>query len=234
MHTMCPAQKGKSQVFRLLRYLKMDCIYINLIVVLLLTQGYISESQYCPEAVASVKTAISCPTSRKELDIAAGRKNCSKLATGQNCTKPENFVYHCTINTYRNATLEVCAPTKYILGHCTEFNIVGGVIQAQHYAPCNTTSFPKCDDVYISSDAYKYDDCYKLVNAARDLQTEAKKEKKELKTVNGDTTILFISITVTVVGVVVMVSVGGAVMFKVQKPSFSSCQTTTNYATCRT
>lgn len=29
------------------------------------------------------------------------------------------------------------------------------------------------------------DDCYKLVNAARDLQTEAKKEKKELKTVNG-------------------------------------------------
>lgn len=29
------------------------------------------------------------------------------------------------------------------------------------------------------------DDCYKLVYAARDLQTEAKKEKKEMKKVIG-------------------------------------------------
>lgn len=189
----------------------MDCIYINLIVVLLLTQGYISESKYCHEAVASVETAISCPTSKKELDIAARRKNCSKLATSQNCTEVENFVYHCTINTYRNSTLEVCAPKKLILGHCTEFNIVGGVIQDQHSAPCNET-FPKCDEFYTSSDAYKYDDCYKLVHAARDLQKEDTKEKIEIKTVNGDTDIILICLSVFVVAV--MVAVVGDVVWQ--------------------
>lgn len=57
-----------------------------------------------------------CPTSKQEQNIAAKRKNCSKLATSQNCTSFEDFVYHCTINSYRNATLEVCAPTRTILG----------------------------------------------------------------------------------------------------------------------
>lgn len=40
------------------------------------------------------------------------------------------------------------------LGHCVEFNTGGGVIQDQMSAPCNS-SFPKCDDIYHSTDAYK-------------------------------------------------------------------------------
>lgn len=40
------------------------------------------------------------------------------------------------------------------LGHCVEFNLQGGVIQAQHPSPCNET-FPKCDKYYNSSTAYK-------------------------------------------------------------------------------
>nr|XP_034327361.1 uncharacterized protein LOC105341195 isoform X2 [Crassostrea gigas] len=47
-------------------------------------------------------------------------------------------------------------------GHCTEFNVHGGVIQDQMSTPCNNT-FPKCDSIYNSSDAYKYPDCYTLV-----------------------------------------------------------------------
>lgn len=39
-------------------------------------------------------------------------------------------------------------------GRCVEFNVGGGVIQDQLSAPCNAT-FPKCDEYYISSDAYK-------------------------------------------------------------------------------
>lgn len=45
------------------------------------------------------------------------------------------------------------------LGHCVEFNLLGGVIQDQMSSPCNDT-FPKCDVVYrlnviLSSESYK-------------------------------------------------------------------------------
>lgn len=183
--------------------------YNYLPVALLLTcyQGCIRALKYCPEAVASVKDVPFCPTSKKELDIAAKRKNCDELATGQNCSSIEEFVYHCTINSYRNATLEVCAPKRRILGHCSEFNIVGGVIQDQHSAPCNKI-FPKCDGHYMSSDAYKYDDCYKLAQSARDLQTETTTGKNGIQTGNGDILIL-------VFGVAVLAAIGGVFTFVV-------------------
>lgn len=75
-----------------------------------------SESRYCPEAVASVKTVASCPTSISEWLIAARKKNCSELAQCQNCSTVEKFLYHCVINEYRNETLEVCAPSRIIFG----------------------------------------------------------------------------------------------------------------------
>lgn len=40
------------------------------------------------------------------------------------------------------------------LGHCVEFNVGGGVIQDQRSAECNDT-FPKCESIYDSVDAYK-------------------------------------------------------------------------------
>lgn len=59
--------------------------------------------------------------------------------------------------------VEVCAPSRIIIGHCVEFNLLGGVIQDQMSSPCNGT-FPKCDGVYKSTAAYKYPDCYDLVS----------------------------------------------------------------------
>lgn len=49
------------------------------------------------------------------------------------------------------------------IGHCTEFNEVGGVIQDQLLSKCNGV-FPKCDDYYFSSDAYK---CEVFVSVVR-------------------------------------------------------------------
>lgn len=40
------------------------------------------------------------------------------------------------------------------LGVCTEFNVAGGVIQGQIKAKCNE-KFPKCIQLYNSTDAYK-------------------------------------------------------------------------------
>lgn len=51
-----------------------------------------------------------------------------------------------------------------LLGHCTEFNVVGGIIQSHSSMSCNEI-FPKCDRVYESSDAYKctLKDTYKYI-----------------------------------------------------------------------
>lgn len=192
-------------------------MYTYLTLILLLKQGCRANSDlhYCPEAVASVEVVPVCPTSKKERNSAANRKNCGKLATSQNCSSFEDFVYHCTINSHRNATLEVCAPKRIILGHCAEFNIVGGVIQDQHSAKCNKT-FPKCDEYYTSSDAYKYADCYKLAQSARFFQTDTTTEKNRIQTVKNHTEFLPILLTCAV-GVAVILAMVGVVAFVLRR-----------------
>lgn len=121
----------------------------------------------CQIAVYNVEVVESCPKSKEEWDIAASKKQCSKIAAEakeKNCTIDEkNPTYHCVINAFRNKLLEVCADENTIFGHCAEFNEVGRVIQIHNTAPCEE-EFPNCDDAYRSVDAYKYQDCYTLVN----------------------------------------------------------------------
>lgn len=76
-----------------------------------------TENIYCKEAVESVKAVSSCPTTKERWEKAASRKNCWEKALKQNCSAPEKFVYHCVINGYGNATLELCAPKRLILGN---------------------------------------------------------------------------------------------------------------------
>lgn len=81
-----------------------------------LQQIYISEPRLCPEAIGSIEYVLSCPTSKQEWDTAASKKNCSRLASLQNCSSAEQLKYHCVINGFRNETLEVCAPSRIIFG----------------------------------------------------------------------------------------------------------------------
>lgn len=133
-----------------------------LVLALLFIQLCAIESRYCQEAVDSVTIVDSCPTSKVEWDDAARRKDCGRIASKQNCTAAEKFRYHCVINGYRNLTVEVCAPSRIIFGHCVEFNVPGGVIQDQRTAPCKEP-FPICANIYNSWEAYKYPHCYQLV-----------------------------------------------------------------------
>lgn len=136
--------------------------YIFLALVLLQNQMCALGNRYCQDAVDSVEIVTACPTSKTEWEIAAYKKNCERIASRQKCDSVERFKYHCVINGFRNELVEVCAPSRIIFGHCTEFNVHGGVIQDQRSTPCNDT-FPKCDSIYNSLDAYKYSDCYELV-----------------------------------------------------------------------
>lgn len=144
---------------------------------MLLPQFCSSENRYCPEAVKSATKIAYCPESKKERDSAARRKNCSELAAHQNCTTADKFMYHCVIDGYGAETMEVCAPRRIITGSCTEFNVDGGVIQRHLSAPCNDTTYPKCDRFYSSEDAYKYPDCYQLVYNKRSSDITSEKTK---------------------------------------------------------
>lgn len=157
-------------------------ICIVLVLLQIQVHLYKSENIYCQEAVASVALVTSCPTSKIEWDTAARKKNCSRIASQQKCAPVEKFQYHCVINGYSNETLEVCAPLRIIIGHCVEFNQLGGVIQDQLLSPCNDT-FPKCDGVYYSTAAYKYPDCYKLVSMNWKYQVTEKMPISKIKDV---------------------------------------------------
>lgn len=163
-----------------------------------------SQIIYCKESVDSVTVVTFCPKSKEEWDIAARKKNCSKIAAQQTCAAAEKFKYHCVINGYRNALLEVCAPERLILGHCTEFNVIGGVIQDHLTAPCHNRSFPKCDRFYYSTEAYKYPDCYNLV----------KRTSTPTKTPTGYNYILLIVVPLIVVVAITLISVGCLVYLK--------------------
>lgn len=136
-------------------------------VFLMTIQSCRSQLTPCEENVSNLTVVPSCPKSKVEWDIAARKKKCNRRAAALTCAASEKFKYHCVINGYRNALVEVCAPERIILGHCTEFNVIGRVIQDHRTAPCKNGSFPNCDKFYWSTDAYKYPDCYDLIQRPR-------------------------------------------------------------------
>lgn len=143
-----------------------SCIHVSLVLILatILPEILTGDQEKCRKNFHSLEFVTSCPTTKSEFNIAARRKNCTKLhfAAKKICMSHKKpYVYHCVINEFRNHTVEVCAPARFIFGSCTEFNVGGGVIQRHVEGRCNSV-FPKCDEKYISSDAYKYSDCYKL------------------------------------------------------------------------
>lgn len=139
------------------------CIHVKQLLALLLFQFATDGTDICMKVVSNIQIVKSCPRSKEEWNTAAYNKKCTKIAEQRNCTNTKyQFQYHCVINAFMNETLEVCAPSRFIFGHCTEYNHVGGVIQSHFAAKCNTI-FPKCERIYNSRNAYKYPDCYELV-----------------------------------------------------------------------
>ena len=60
--------------------------------------------------MSTLEYVLSCPRTIEEIQKAAQRKQCHDIAKTQSCTEPENFKYHCVLNSFKNATVEVCAP----------------------------------------------------------------------------------------------------------------------------
>lgn len=114
----------------------------------------------CPLANKTAEIVSSCPRTDDEWEKAAARKNC------ENITHPcPDYIYHCVINAWMNATVEVCAPSRLIVGKvCAEFNFGGDTIQRNSKAHCK-----KCPDAYSSSNAFRYPECYEYVKRSKEI-----------------------------------------------------------------
>ncbi|XP_078326915.1 uncharacterized protein LOC144617531 [Crassostrea virginica] len=113
----------------------------------------------CSWSRKTVMPVDSCPMNKTTLEKRIREKGCEKYASRQNCTEPSKFLYHCAINEYGNATVEVCAPLYIINGFCAEYNIVGARIQPHYKLRCSDVS-PPCAARYNSTDAYLYEGCF--------------------------------------------------------------------------
>lgn len=128
----------------------------------------VSTYTQCEYSLLKVNYVSQCPTDAVSWNKAAERMDCQSIK--QNCSglNPQQhvFQYHCVVNGWMNATLEVCAFNRSILGYCTEFNTRGAMIQ-DHYATDCTNHEPPCPSNYNSAEAYKYPTCYNLARQTR-------------------------------------------------------------------
>lgn len=123
----------------------------------------VSSIPICEASAATVRIVSRCPTDLKSWKIAAQNMKCESI--NQSCSDRlyrHIYQYHCVINAWMNATLEVCAPNRTIFGYCTEYNAMGRVIQENYNAECKNYD-PPCPSFYNSAEAYKYQNCYQLV-----------------------------------------------------------------------
>ncbi|XP_062582381.1 uncharacterized protein LOC134244120 isoform X2 [Saccostrea cucullata] len=111
----------------------------------------------CMSSLPTIMIGRKCPKDESTFEERKQVLNCSYIP--QNCTDPLKFQYHCVLNEYANRSVEVCAiPTRILGSVCAEFNIGGKFVQ-EHYTtpvPCS-----RCPFVYTSTDAYKYQECYR-------------------------------------------------------------------------
>lgn len=74
----------------------------------------------CEESAITVRTVTRCPSDLSSWENAAKTMKCESI--DNNCLQTirskgdHRFQYHCVINTWMNASLEVCAPNRTIFG----------------------------------------------------------------------------------------------------------------------
>nr|XP_034331054.1 uncharacterized protein LOC117690691 isoform X3 [Crassostrea gigas] len=162
----------------------------------------VSSLSSCEESARTVRAVERCPTDSESWEMAAKNMNCGAIK--QNCSQSSNrhhFQYHCVINAWMNETLEVCALNRTIFGFCTEYNVMGRVIQENYYAYCKDLD-PPCPSFYNSAEAYKYQSCYQLVKknhqkieySNEDIKKPVIHVLSTSKGLHGDIAVIFLSI----------------------------------------
>lgn len=71
-------------------------------------------SKSCPQSIPTVTVVHACPKDKTEWIKAKEKKQCNLII--HNCTEKDKFQYHCLPNKVLDKLVEVCAPTKIIVG----------------------------------------------------------------------------------------------------------------------
>ncbi|XP_062617437.1 uncharacterized protein LOC134279097 [Saccostrea cucullata] len=109
----------------------------------------------CIASVPTIRYVPSCPSDEESWRKAELQKNCQSLAEIQTCVQDSSkFKYHCLVNTFLNATLEVCAPIRFLTGYCADFNIQESKVTENYNIDC-TKLRPACPPRYESTEIYK-------------------------------------------------------------------------------
>ncbi|XP_056015860.1 uncharacterized protein LOC125674581 isoform X2 [Ostrea edulis] len=157
-------------------------------------------SRMCLASVPTITHVSRCPTTEEEFRMAERRKSCVHIK--QNCTGKTGFKYHCVINEYGNNSLEVCAPTWYISGFCTEYNVKGRVIQDHYRKDCTTFNKDPCPSRYLSTGSYKYSECFKN-SLSSNLNSNLQQEGR-ISPTDNDKTFLIVDISL---GMIVIIQI---------------------------
>lgn len=116
----------------------------------------------CLQSIPTRTVVAACPKGITEWIKAKKRKMCHSIS--QNCTAADKFEYHCLPNTLLDLFVEVCAPTKVIIGkHCPSYDMELNIIETNFNQPCKDHLTP-CSDVYQSNTVYNYPECFKEFN----------------------------------------------------------------------
>ncbi|XP_078333685.1 uncharacterized protein LOC111101383 [Crassostrea virginica] len=119
----------------------------------------IAVAESCDGTPSNVNQVNACPLTKEEWIKASDRKKC-----GNDNHACSSFIYHCVLNTWRNETLELCAPSINIVGHsCVEYNVGGQRIQR------SKQNCSQCPVTYNSSDSYKYQICYEHAKPSKQV-----------------------------------------------------------------
>lgn len=138
--------------------------------------SYGGKKSPCPESVDVASIHITkCPQNRKEMEDRSDTFKCENRE--QNCTTRALYKYHCVLNSKGDGYIELCAPEVEIIGRrCTEFTTGGKFLQEHLESRCKTCPFK-----YLSSDSYKYEECYHL-EFTRNLSSTRKEKTTESST----------------------------------------------------
>ncbi|XP_061177639.1 uncharacterized protein LOC133186399 [Saccostrea echinata] len=146
-------KKGKRRQY--IRIVVFTCIF-------LLKKAYVCDSDSCKASKPTLAIVPACPQNPKELQTAKDKKDCESLAKLQNCSKPEDFVYHCLLSTTKDKLYEVCAPAIYSPGYCIGYDSFSQDIQVLFTERCTSSS---CSKTFFSADIFNYSFCQKMLRS---------------------------------------------------------------------
>ncbi|XP_056015905.1 uncharacterized protein LOC125675445 isoform X4 [Ostrea edulis] len=183
-----------------IQHQKKELLFLSALFLIHLEAKFSLAFQNCPSSILTV-SYTTCPSTEEAWRAAAKRKNCPSIP--QNCTSPENFKYHCVTNAFRNETIEVCAPSIFLLGFCPEYNFRGERIQDNYDADCKQFTKP-CPSRFESWKSYQFPEC--TTTKSHEAGTHPEKAKQSTETI-----ILFVcigTIVFVVVGVLLVIRRG--------------------------